>query len=96
MLAVILGYLVSIPLGIQSAVKRGTLFDRTSTVFLFILYSMPSFWLATMLLMTFANPDVLFIFPASGVQPVEGFGAYASLWDKFVGTLPYLALPLIC
>jgi peptide/nickel transport system permease protein len=96
MLAVILGYLVSIPLGIQSAVKRGTLFDRASTVFLFILYSMPSFWLATMLLMTFANPDVLFIFPASGVQPVEGFGADASLWDKFVGTLPYLALPLIC
>ncbi|MBX7180869.1 MAG: ABC transporter permease [Bacteroidia bacterium] len=96
MMAVLLGYLVSIPLGIQSAVKRGTWFDRSSTVFLFILYSMPSFWLATMLLMLFANPDVLFIFPASGVQPIEGFGADAGLWEKIVGTLPYIALPLIC
>ncbi len=96
MLAVVLGYLISIPLGIQSAVKRGTAFDRITTVLLFILYSLPGFWLATLLLMTLANPDVYFLFPASGVQPVEGFADDASLWERFQGTIPYLVLPLIC
>lgn len=96
MMAVVLGYIISIPLGIQSAVKRGTLFDRASTVVLFILYSLPGFWLATLLLMTFANPDVFFVFPASGVQPVEGFGENAGILDIISGTLPYIVLPLIC
>lgn len=96
MMAVVLGYLISIPLGVHSAVKKGSLFDRSITLFLFILYSIPSFWLATLLLMTFANPDMFFIFPASGVQPIEGFGINASFGEKLVGTLPYLILPLIC
>lgn len=94
--SVVLAYFVSIPLGVKAAAERGSRFDRSSSVVLFILYSMPSFWVATLLLMTFANPDVLPWFPASGVKPAEGYSEAASLWQKIRISTPYLVLPLIC
>lgn len=95
LVSVILGYLVSIPLGIRSAVHKGSRFDRVSTVVLFILYSIPSFWLATLLLMTFANPDVFHWFPASGVEPVRGFAADAGFLEVWGERLPYLIIPIV-
>jgi peptide/nickel transport system permease protein len=94
--SVLIAYLVSIPLGINAAANKDSRFDKWSTMGLFILYSMPSFWVATILLMTFANPDMLAIFPASGVKPAGGFPDAASFFEKVKITLPYLVLPLIC
>ena len=96
MISVILAYLVSIPVGVKAAAKRGSRFDKTSSVILFMLYSMPSFWLATLLLMTFANPDVFHFFPASGVKPALGYPDGASLFEKIKISFPYLVLPAIC
>jgi len=45
------------------------------------------------LLMTFANPDVFYWFPASGVEPVQGFGADAGFMERWSARLPYLILP---
>lgn len=95
MISVILGYMVSIPLGIQSAVHKDSPFDRISSVVVFILFSIPSFWAATVLLMTFANPDVIHWFPASGIEPVRGFGADAGFMEKWSARMPYLILPII-
>lgn len=47
-LAVVLA--VSIPLGVYSAVRRGRWLDRVLTVFVFVGFSTPSFWLALMLM----------------------------------------------
>jgi peptide/nickel transport system permease protein len=94
--SVLIAYLVSIPLGINAAANKGSRFDKWSTMGLFILYSMPSFWVATILLMTFANPDVLAIFPASGVKPAGGYPDAAGFFEKLKITIPYLILPLIC
>lgn len=91
--SVFMGYLVSIPLGIQSAVHKDSKFDRISSVIVFILYSIPGFFAATVLLMTYANPDVFHLFPASGVEPVEGFGADAGFFERWSARLPYLILP---
>jgi peptide/nickel transport system permease protein len=96
MLSVLLAYLVSIPIGVKSAAQRGSRFDRGSSVILFLLYSMPSFWLATLLLMTFANTDVLSWLPASGVKPTLGYPDGASLFEKMKLSLPYIILPAIC
>ncbi|MFM1876097.1 MAG: hypothetical protein RL266_1834 [Bacteroidota bacterium] len=95
MVSVILGYLVSIPLGIQSAVHKDTRFDRISSIIVFILYSVPGFFAATVLLMTFSNPDVLHWFPASGVEPVRGFPEGASFFEVWSGRFPYLVIPII-
>ncbi|MBK7183713.1 MAG: ABC transporter permease [Bacteroidetes bacterium] len=96
LLSVILAYFVSIPMGVKAAANRGSKFDKGSSIVLFMLYSMPSFWLATLLLMTFANPDVLHIFPASGIKPAAGYPDGASIFEKIKITLPYIILPAIC
>ncbi|HRH67561.1 MAG TPA: ABC transporter permease, partial [Bacteroidia bacterium] len=94
--SVILSFLISIPVALKSASKPGTRFDKNTSLLFTILYSLPAFWLATMLMMLFCNPDVLNVFPSSGVMPVAGFPPGSSLFDRIVTTLPYLILPTIC
>ncbi len=94
--SVLIAYLVSIPIGVWAGAKPGSRFDHVSTVTLFVLYSLPSFWLATLLLMTFANPDMLHWFPASGIKPVIGYPNDAGILEKFRLSLPYMILPLVC
>jgi peptide/nickel transport system permease protein len=95
-LSIVLAYIVSIPLGVRAAARKGSRSDKVSSLVLFILYSIPSFWLATLLLMTFANPDVLHWFPASGVKPAEGYAAGTGFWDHVKASVPYIVLPAIC
>ena len=64
LLAIFIIYLVSVPLGIYAAVRRGQAFDNASSVILFILYSIPNFWLATMLIMFLSSSVYLDIFPS--------------------------------
>lgn len=96
LVSILLAYLISLPIGIKAAAKKHSLFDRTSSVILFILYSMPTFWVATLLLMNFANPNAIAIFPASGIQPVTGIPENANLFEILKIRLPYLILPTIC
>lgn len=96
MLSLILAYVISIPIGVKSAAKKGSRYDKIVSVILFMLYSMPGFWIATILLMTFANPDIFQIFPASGVKPATGYPEMASLWEKIKISFPYIVLPAIC
>ena len=94
-ISVILAYLISLPVGIRAATHHGSMFDRASSVILFLLHSMPSFWVGTLLLILFANPDVLHWFPASGVKPFSGYPADAAIFEKIKLSLPYLILPII-
>jgi peptide/nickel transport system permease protein len=94
--SVILAYIISIPIGIRSAVRKNKAFDIVSSVILYLLFSIPVFWLGTLLIMTFSNPDLLWIFPATGVKPITGFPANAGLFEKMWLSIPYLVLPLIC
>ncbi len=93
---ILLAYLISIPLGVYAAVKKNSWFDRVSSVVLFLLYSMPSFWLATLLLVCFANPDTLYWFETSGLKPAQGYPVDANIFQKLWISLPYIVLPLIC
>ncbi|MBX7109970.1 MAG: ABC transporter permease [Chitinophagales bacterium] len=95
LLSVLLAYLISIPVGIRAAEKPGSFYDRASSIILFVLHSMPAFWLATMLLMLFANTDAFRWFPASGVKPISGYPAGAGFFEKVKLSLPYIVLPLI-
>lgn len=94
--SVMLAYVISIPIGVRAAANRGGFFDRSSSLILFMLYSLPVFFLATLLMMTFANPHVFNVFPASGVKPPAGYPEGISLWEKCKISIPYLILPLIC
>lgn len=92
--SVLLAYFLSIPIGLKSAASPGSVFDKSSNTLLTILYSIPSFWFATLLLMLFANPEFLSIFPASGVKPLGGM-ENDSMLDRITAILPYLVLPTI-
>jgi peptide/nickel transport system permease protein len=96
LVSVLIAYLVSIPIGVWAGARKDSKFDHISSVTLFILYSLPSFWFATLLMMTFANPDVFHWFPASGIKPVTGYPDGAGMIEKLRLSLPYMILPMIC
>lgn len=87
---------LSVIIGIKAGANTGSAFDRISSQSLSILYSVPVFWLAILLLMLFSNPHVLELLPSSGVQPVSGFQESNNFIGRILVTIPYLILPLIC
>lgn len=95
-LSIILAYLISIPIGMKLAQKPQALASRLTQAALFLLYSTPVFFGGMLLMMLFANPDVLSIFPPSGIKPIGGYDDDAGLFEKLFDSLPYIVLPLIC
>ncbi len=93
--SVILAYIISVPLGVFSAVKQNTLFDRACAVVLFMLYSLPSFFVATILLYFFSQGgDYVKIFPTGGFQDPNS--EYMTVLQQIADVLWHLVLPLIC
>jgi peptide/nickel transport system permease protein len=92
-LSIILTYLIAIPLGILSAARKGSKRDQTISTFLFMLYSLPNFWVATLLILFFGGGDFLGWFPAYGVGELDSSMSLAEV----AGTRVYhLILPMIC
>ncbi|MEA3286622.1 MAG: ABC transporter permease [Candidatus Marinimicrobia bacterium] len=89
----ILAYMIAIPLGIYSATHQYTTGDKVTTVILFILYSLPNFWVATMAIVFLGGGDFLDIFPVSGLHSLgaEELGT----WDYLKDLAHHVALPLI-
>ena len=95
LISIFLAYLISIPIGIYSAYRKDSAADKGMSLVLFILYSMPTFFVGTLLLLQFANPDNLSWFPVSGIQDPTLFNPEWSLWMKLKHRMPYLILPII-
>jgi peptide/nickel transport system permease protein len=87
--ALILHIIIGVSLGVFSAVKRYTIFDRLSTIGALFVYSIPSFWLALMLILLFSLK--LGLFPSSHMQSLEAMelGGFA----LFIDSLHHLVLP---
>ncbi len=66
----VLAFLVSIPIGIASAVRKNKFFDKAVTVLTIIGVSMPSFFLALLLIMFFVI--FLDVLPFSGMSDPRG------------------------
>ena len=90
-LSMVIIFLVAIPLGVASAVREGSLFDRITTVFVFIGYAMPGFWLALLLMMLLGIKWHLL--PISGLHSLMGYEKL-SFWGKVMDWAKHLALPL--
>lgn len=89
-LAMIIIFLFSIPIGIKSAVKRGSFFDKTTTIFVFLGFAMPSFWLG-LLLMSFFGVR-LGILPVSGIVSLD-FENF-TIFNKALDMARHLILPV--
>jgi len=92
-LAVLLTYILAVPLGIFSATHQDSFADRSLTLILFLLYSVPVFWLAQMLILTLTGghgwPE---LFPSRGMSS-EGASAWP-FWKWLVDRLWHLVLPV--
>lgn len=95
--SLLLAYFLSIPLGILAAVRQNQFADRGVGIILFILYSLPSFFVASLLQagVTRANPDERFHwFPVDGFQGVDSLNV--TTWDLTLDIIWHLILPVIC
>ncbi|MEN0051642.1 MAG: ABC transporter permease subunit [Bacteroidota bacterium] len=94
--ALFFAYLLSIPLGVWSARKRGTKTDRRISLSLFLLYSIPSFWIATMLIIYFTTPTYgMKLFPSYGLGS-SSLSAGDAWWTVFTERVAHLILPVFC
>ncbi|MDO8494795.1 MAG: ABC transporter permease [Deltaproteobacteria bacterium] len=93
-LTLIIVYLVSIPLGVVLATKPVGLFDRISSLFLYVLYSLPSFWIAMILILFLASGDYLNWFPITGF--ISEGAEQLNFFQKVGNIAWHLVLPVIC
>lgn len=87
--SILIAVAIALPVGILSAVKRGTIFDQSVVTLTMIAASIPSFWLGLILIQTLAVG--MGWFPASGYG-----GPDASFFDRLQHlVLPALALGIV-
>ncbi|WP_031480504.1 ABC transporter permease [Maridesulfovibrio frigidus] len=82
--------LIAIPIGMYSAWKQDGWFDRGMTVFVFIGFAVPGFWLALLLMLWLGIYYP--VFPISGLTSLDY--ALLSPMGKFLDIAHHLALPI--
>lgn len=83
-------FFLGIIIGVTSAIKRNSFYDRTMMIFTFIGYSVPAFWLALILMMLFGVK--LGWLPISGMKSI-GF-EQMNLFEKVSDITLHMVLPV--
>jgi ABC-type dipeptide/oligopeptide/nickel transport system permease component len=83
--ALVLSYVFGIPIGVVAALKRGTAVDNITIGVATFFYSMPTYWLGLILMLTFGL--YLRWFPISGSSSLESM-----VLPLLTLTLPYVAM----
>jgi len=89
-LALFFIFLFSVPLGALSAVKHDSLFDKITTVLVFIGFAAPSFWVALLLIIFFGID--LHILPVGGITSI-GYNFLSPL-GKITDIAKHLIMPV--
>ncbi|MBI4558906.1 MAG: ABC transporter permease [Candidatus Hydrogenedentes bacterium] len=94
LLAIFLVYLLSVPIGVYSATHPRSWSDNLITIALFILYSLPSFWVAMLLMFFFGGGQFFNWFPVYGISSIE---AQTWPWGRWLlDRIWHLVLPVTC
>ncbi|MBE6376221.1 MAG: ABC transporter permease [Lentisphaerae bacterium] len=93
--AIFITYLLSIPIGVFSAARAGTLFDRSCETVLFILYSLPVMWVGLLLQAWLCEGGKFPIFPLAAMPP-DPETLHLSIWEYQWQQLRHTVLPVIC
>jgi peptide/nickel transport system permease protein len=80
-LSIVVILAVSVPIGILSAVRRNSMFDRGTTIFVFLGFAMPSFWLALLMMDYFGVR--LGLLPVAGLKSIgyDYLSPAGQVWD---------------
>ena len=90
----IIAYLVSIPLGVQKAIKHGSVSDMISSTLVFGGYVIPDYTLGILLIIFFAGGSYFNWFPIGNIVS-DNFENLTSM-GKALDYLHHMVLPLIC
>ena len=83
---------LSVPYGLYTGLHIGSRFDRWTGSILFAIYSMPTFWLATVMILFFTTREFgLQLFPSVGIWYQ---GSDTTFWQMMGRQWPMLILPL--
>ena len=92
LISILITYLLSIPIGIFTARRKGKTSEKVVSTTLFMLYSMPNFWIGTMLIVFLCDPEYLDWFPQgySFLEHEDGDGFFVRAGN----TIYHLLLPM--
>jgi peptide/nickel transport system permease protein len=94
LLAIILSYLIAIPIGIFTAANRHKRSGKWLMKGLFAVYSVPSFWVALMALRFLTTPQYgMKIFPSAGLSDLHTEDSFFIFFFENIGRL---ILPVLC
>ena len=85
---------MAIPLGVVAAIKRGQTVDRTISFVVFVLYSIPSFAAALLLILFVAGGDYLNLLPMYGKNSINASEMSDGAW--LLDRIRHMILPVIC
>lgn len=87
-------------ISLKGVYANGSFMDKLSTTVLFVLYSLPSFWIGTLLITFFTTDqygELFDWFPTNGVQTQEiAMDPDASFWTKSADIMYHMFLPIFC
>lgn len=90
-LSLLLIFIAAIPLGVVSATHQDTFIDKATTVFVFIGFAIPTFWLALLLMILFGVH--LGWLPISGIRSMDYENL--SFIGQFVDRFKHLLMPVL-
>lgn len=89
--SLILIFIIALPLGVFSAYFKDSIFDKAVTVFVFIGFAVPTFWLALLCMYYFGVK--------LGILPISGLTSYnfseMSFYEKVIDIVKHAALPVL-
>ena len=91
-ISLLISLMLAVPLGLYAAVRQHSRFDKMGGTALYVLYSLPEFWVALVLIMFLGVK--LKILPISGMESIDArdLGFFGYWWDRFV----HMILPTFC
>lgn len=89
-----LSYLVCVPLGIKKALNHGSIFDFTSSVMIFVAYSIPGWAFGGVLLVLLGGGSFWDVFPLGGFRSPSEIWDSLSLFGKILDQLHHAVLPI--
>lgn len=92
--SIFFAYLISVPLGVWSAYRQGTKADEAVTIGLFLLYSLPSFFTAVLMLKWLTVGQPFDWFPTGGFQ--SSGAEYMTTLEKAMDIAYHMVLPVFC
>lgn len=87
-------YVISLPAGVFSALRPRGWRDQIISLFFYVLYSLPSFWVAGLLIVFFATGDHLDWFPLVGY--ISDGAENLAWYNQIANVAWHLVLPVIC